>query len=92
MTTYVMFGNYTPEAVKGINAKRTEAATRIIENTGGKVAAGYALLGDTDLVFVLDFPGIEQAMKASLELTKLTGISFTTLPAISIEAFDKLAG
>ena len=92
MATFVMLGNYTSEAVKGISEKRTESAKAIIEDGGGKVVAAYALLGDIDLVFVLDFPSVEDAMKASLELTKLTGISFTTSPAISVEAFDKLAG
>jgi hypothetical protein len=31
-------------------------------------------------------------MKASLELSKLLGISFSTVPAVSIEAFDSLLG
>ena len=91
MATFVMLGQYTPEAVKGISAERTVAATKIIGNAGGKVVAGYALLGDADLLFVTEFPGVEQALKASLELTQLTGISITTSPAISVEAFDKMA-
>jgi len=92
MATFVMLGQYTPDAVKGISAERTDAATKIIDDAGGKVVAGYALLGDVDLVFVVEFPNVDQAMKASLGLTNLTGISITTSPAISVEAFDKLVG
>lgn len=29
-------------------------------------------------------------MKASVELAKLLGISFTTAPAVTVEEFDKL--
>jgi uncharacterized protein with GYD domain len=50
----------------------------------------YALLGKTDLVFITTFPRIEQAMKASVGLSKLTGISFTTSSALPIKEFDKI--
>ena len=50
----------------------------------------YSLLGEKDLVFIVTFPGIEQAMKASVALGKMTGISFTTSPAVTVEEFDKM--
>jgi len=40
----------------------------------------------------VDFPGVAEAMKASVALAKLTGIGFTTSPAVPIEEFDKLVG
>ena len=90
MATFFMFGRYSSEAVKGMSAKRTKDAEGLIKKYGGKVEAMYALLGEKDLVFILTFPGIEQAMKASVALSKTTGISFTTVPAITMEEFDKL--
>jgi hypothetical protein len=33
---------------------------------------------------------MEEAMKASVGLHKLTGIAFTTAPAVSVEVFDNL--
>ncbi len=90
MATFFMFGRYSSEAVKGMSAKRTKDAEGLFKKYGGKVEAMYALLGEKDLVFILNFPGIEQAMKASVALGKATGISFTTSPAITIEEFDKL--
>ena len=89
MATFMMFGKYSFEGVKGISSKRTEQSVKLIEKYGGKVKAMYALLGEKDLVLVLTFPGIDQAMKASVALAKATGISFTTLPAVTIEEFDK---
>jgi hypothetical protein len=38
----------------------------------------------------VDFPGVEQAMKASVALTKMTGVSFTSSPAVPVEDFDKM--
>jgi uncharacterized protein with GYD domain len=90
MATFFMFGRYSSEAVKGMSAKRTKEAEGLIKKYGGKVEAMYALLGEKDLVFILTFPGMEQAMKASVALGKATGISFTTLPAVTVEEFDKL--
>ena len=90
MTMYLMFGRYSLDAVKEISAERTDKATAVIEKYGGKVKAGYALLGEQDLVLVVDLPGPEQAMKTSVALTKLLGISFTTSPAVTVEDFDKM--
>lgn len=90
MTTFFMFGKYSAAALKGISAERTVEATSLIEKYDGKLLSGYALLGKYDLVLIVDFPNKEQAMKASVGLNKLTGISFTTAPAVTIEEFDKL--
>ena len=50
----------------------------------------YALMGDKDLLLIVSFPGVEQAMKVSVALSKLTGIAFTTVPAVTVDKFDKL--
>jgi uncharacterized protein with GYD domain len=90
MATFCMFGDYTYGAVKEISAERTTKATAVIGDCGGKVKAGYALLGKHDLLLIVELPSVEDAMKASVELTKLLGISFTTSPAVTIDEFDKL--
>jgi uncharacterized protein with GYD domain len=90
MGTFLMFGKYSSEAMKGMSAKRTEEADSLVKKLGGEVISIYALLGVHDLVFITQFPGIEQAMKASVALSKSTGISFTTSPAVTVEEFDKI--
>jgi uncharacterized protein with GYD domain len=90
MATFLMFGKYSTEAVKEISAKRTEKAIKLFKKFDGEVKSMYALLGEQDLVFIVDLPGIEQAMKASVALSKLTGISFRTSSAVTVEEFDKL--
>jgi uncharacterized protein with GYD domain len=90
MQTFVMLGKYTAEALKGISAERTKKVTALIEQAGGKVQAIYALLGEKDLILVVTLPGVPEAMKASVALSKLTNIAFTTAPALTGEEFDKI--
>ena len=90
MTTYFMFGKFSSDAIKEISAERTKKSAEVVKSCGGKVKAIYALLGGIDAVAIAEFPGLKEAMKASVELTKLLGISFTTAPAVTVEEFDKL--
>lgn len=92
MAKFLMLGKYSPEAIKGITAERTKKVAAEIEKAGGKVNSMYALLGNYDLVFVVDFPGVNEALKASVGLTKLTGIGFVTSPAVTVEEFDRITG
>jgi uncharacterized protein with GYD domain len=90
MASFLMFGKYSREAIKEISAERTKKVVSLIEEIGGEVNGMYVLLGEYDLMFIVDFPKTEEAIKASVALTKLTGISFSTYPAISVEKFDKM--
>jgi uncharacterized protein with GYD domain len=90
MGTYIMFGRYSHDGMRGASAARTGEATALLEKCGGQVKAAYALLGRTDLMVIVDFPGTEEAMKASVALAKLTGVAFTTSPAVAVDEFDKL--
>lgn len=90
MTTFFMFGKYSMDAVKALSARRTEKAAALISSLGGVLKGAYALLGETDLVLIVDFPGFNEAMKASVELAKLLGIAFTTAPAVTVDEFDSL--
>ena len=90
MATFFMFGNYTPDAVRKISINRTEQTIDMIEKLGGKVKGIYALLGEYDLLFCVNLPDIEAAAKASISMSRLTGIAFRTCSAIKIEVFDRL--
>ena len=88
MAAFLMLGKYSLDALKGISAERTEKAGELIGNLGGEIVSAYALLGKYDLVLTVNLPGIREAMKASIALAELTGISFATLPAVTVEEFD----
>lgn len=90
MPIFIMFGKYSSDALRGISPARTGKAVELIEKNGGKIVSMYAVLGEHDLVFTLDFPDAEKALATSVALNKLTGISFTTSPVVEVEKFDKL--
>ena len=92
MAKFLLLGKYSLEAMKGISAQRTQEAKKIVEDAGGKVNSIYALLSPYDLALILELPDDKSAMKVSLELTRMSGIAFTTLPAVDVEEFDKLVG
>ena len=90
MATYFMFGIYSTDALESISAGRTNDAERLIAKYGGKVNSMYALMGEQDLVLIVEFPDVQHAMQASVALSKRTGISFSTSPAVEVAEFDQL--
>lgn len=90
MATFLMFGKYSTEAVKKISAERTDKTVKLAKQFKGEIKDMYALLGEYDLLFIAELPGAEQAMQFSVALSKLTGIAFTTSPAVTVAEFDKL--
>jgi uncharacterized protein with GYD domain len=92
MSIFLMFGKYSSEAMKEISPDRTEKAREVIQKNGGKIISMYAVMGEHDLVFTIDFPDADKAIATSVALYKLTGIHFTTSPVVDVEQFDKLVG
>ena len=92
MAIFLMFGRYSSEAIKNISPERTVKARELISENGGKIISMYAVMGEHDLVFTIDFPDADMAMAASVALYKLTGIHFTTSPVVDVEQFDRLMG
>ena len=90
MATFFLFGNYNVDAIREMSIERTSRVVAEIEALGGRVLAMHALLGPFDLCFCVKLPGVEEAMKASVTLTKLTGITFTTCPAVTVDTFDRI--
>ena len=89
MTTYFLTGTYGADAIRGISRKRTSDVSKMIEEMGGKVVSIYLLLGEKDLVIIADFPGLKEAIKGSVSISRMTGITFTTSPAITAGEFDE---
>ncbi|MBN1364019.1 MAG: GYD domain-containing protein [Syntrophaceae bacterium] len=92
MTTFIMKGNYSAESIKQISKGRTVKAVEIIKQNKGKLVSAYALMGENDLLLIVEFPGVAEAIKASVAMNKKFGISFATLPALKVAEFDKLIG
>ena len=91
MATFFLFGKYSAASLKEISGKRTQLAADIVKKLGGELKSMHALLGEHDLVLMVELPGITEAMKCSLSLARESGIGFTTAPAVPVEQFDKIA-
>lgn len=92
MATYIMFGNYSGDARRSITAQRTQETMNLVKRHGGEIKEIYSLLGSQyDILIVADLPGSQEALKCSLALGKLTGISFSTATAFQVQEFDRLA-
>ena len=92
MATFIMFGKYSLKALEGVSAQRTKKVENLIARYDGKVKTIYALLGEKDLILIVELRNVEDAIKVSTALTRLTGISFTTSPAVAVEDFDVFVG
>ena len=91
MPIFIMIGKYSQNALENVSPQRTKKAEQLIARYDGTIKAMYALLGADDLFMVVELPSIEDALRVSISLTKLTGISFHTSPAISVDDFDTFA-
>ena len=92
MPIFMMFGNYTPEALRGISPDRTKRVEQIVADNGGNVRAMYAVMGEHDLVFIFELPDSERAMMTSVAIEQSTGIVLRTSPVVEVEKFDRLVG
>ena len=92
MATFFMFGKYSLDSLGKISAQRTETARQVVEQLGGRIKDIYALLGQYDLILIVELPNMAKAMETSVALQRATGISFSTVAAVPIEDFDQMAG
>lgn len=91
MAIFIMTGKYSQSALENVSPQRTKKAENLIARYGGTIKSMYALLGADDLFLIVDLPSVEDALRVSISLSKLTGIAFTTSPAVSVDDFDMFA-
>jgi len=75
MTTYIVQGRYSNEAIKGMMAKpedRTAAVSKLFEASGGKLISYYITFGEYDFLIVSEAPN-EQAALAGLVVAAASG-------------------
>ena len=90
MATFVMCGKYSQEAVKQISAGRHQKVQELVKKFGGEIKAEYCMLGEKDVLFIVELPSAREAVKLSVALSKMTGISFSTSAAVTVKEFLEL--
>jgi len=73
MATFMIFGNYTKEALDGPGAARIREAGALVRQHGGKVKGMYALLGEHDLVLIVDLPDMANTIQVSTTFSEVAG-------------------
>ncbi len=93
MPTFVILGKMTEEGIKTISKleERQKAATKIVEDAGGKILSLYYTMGRYDWVAITEGPSIEDAMKSLFIFGSAGGNQTETMVAISGEEAAKMA-
>jgi uncharacterized protein with GYD domain len=90
---YVTLMKYTQQGRQNINGtpERFQNARSLVESKGGKIIAIYGLLGEWDLMAIMEVPDEKTAMSISMAIGKQGNISAQTMTAVSEEDFVNLA-
>ena len=90
MSKFIMCGSCPPEALKEVGVGYKEKVVEVVSDCNGTIDAMYSTLGEFDLIIFADLPDVESAMNASIELNKLTGVAFSSSPAVELQELLKL--
>ena len=92
MPAYVTLWKYTKDGLMDINKtpQRFETVKKIIEKTGGKLLSIYGLIGEYDLITVMELPDEKAATSTILKICSTGRITSQTMTALSMEDFLKI--
>jgi uncharacterized protein with GYD domain len=92
MATYVTLWRYTRDGLREIKKtpQRFETIKKIISRAGGRLFSIYGLIGEYDLVTVMEMPDEKTALSTILRICYTGRITAQTMPAISIDDFLKI--
>jgi len=89
MPVYITLWKYTRDGLIDIaNTKsRFDAVKKIIEKHGGKLIAIYGLMGEYDVLTIMEMPSRSAMVSTVMKICQSGRITAQTLPALSIEEF-----
>ena len=92
MPTYVTLWKYTKDGLMDIKKtpQRFEIVKKIIEKAGGKLLSIYGLIGEYDLITVMELPDEKAAFSTILKICSTGRITSQTMTALSIDDFLKI--
>jgi uncharacterized protein with GYD domain len=92
MPTYIVLANYTHQGVKNISesAERLDQARALAESVGASIQEFYLVMGQYDIVTVVEAPDDETLAKVVLTLGHYGNVSTETLKAFPEDAYREL--
>ena len=93
MSTYITLWKYTKDGLMDIKKtpKNFELAKKIIKNAGGKLLSIYGLIGEYDVITIMEMPDEKTAASTILRICSTGRITSQTMTALSIDDFLKIA-
>ncbi|MBW2221808.1 MAG: GYD domain-containing protein [Deltaproteobacteria bacterium] len=93
MQTYVTLWKYTKDGLMDIKKtpKRFEFVKKVINSAGGKLLSIYGLVGEYDVVTVMEMPDEKAAAATILKICSTGRITSQTMIALSVDEFLKIA-
>ena len=91
MSTFIIQGRYTRDAIKGMIVKpedRADAISRLMAKAGGRLTGYYLTFGEYDFLAIVEAPSETQMAAALLAAASSGGLSdlHTMLALTSVEA------
>ncbi len=70
MPTYIVFADYTDKGIANIkdSPDRLDAVRKLVADHGGEVKAIYLMMGDHDIVTIIDAPNDDTAARLLLTI------------------------
>ncbi len=92
MPVYITLWKYTRDGLMDIRntASRFEAVKKIIESHGGKLLCIYGLIGEYDVMTIMEMPDKSAFTATILKICSSGRISAESMQAIPIEEFLKI--
>jgi uncharacterized protein with GYD domain len=93
MPKYLIETTYTPEGMRALQkdsaSGRREAVTRLLQSVDGKLEAFYYVMGDRDVIAIVDVPDAVSAAAISLTGSATGLYKVTTTALLSVEEIDR---
>ena len=93
MQTYVTLWKYTKDGLMDIKKtpRRFEFVKKVINSEGGKLLSIYGLIGEYDVISVMEMPDEKAAAATILKICSTGRITAQTMTALSVDEFLKIA-
>ncbi len=93
MAKYLVQGSYTAEGLKGLQkdkaSGRKAAISKTVQGLGGKLECLYYMLGEHDVICIIDLPDNVSVAALSLAAGASGAIHTRTTALLTVEEIDK---
>jgi len=92
MPIYVTMWKYTKEGLVDIRhtSERYKVVNEIIKSHGGKLINAYGLIGEYDVMTIVELPDEKALMSAILKICSKGRVIPVTMPAVPMDEFLKI--